>query len=149
MSNLLHERLVNRRARLKRSQADVAKAAGIAKAQLSRYETGKQVPRPQILAKLAEALSVPLEWLQSGDTTDFDESTVPPGHVQLVFHVSDRDKAAIEAFALEMGLSTELAIAEIIKRTVLPAAEQDEREMERISKAVVARLIAEGWITKK
>lgn len=41
------------------SQIDLATQAGIAPAQLSRYELGKSYPRAEVLAKLADALGVP------------------------------------------------------------------------------------------
>lgn len=45
------------------SQADLAEAAGIAAAQISRYEAGKNYPRPHVVAKLAKVLGVTSEWL--------------------------------------------------------------------------------------
>ncbi|WP_238866538.1 helix-turn-helix domain-containing protein [Achromobacter xylosoxidans] len=41
------------------SQIDLATQAGIAPAQLSRYELGKSYPRAEVLAKLADALGIP------------------------------------------------------------------------------------------
>lgn len=51
------------------SQADLAVAAGIASAQISRYEAGRNYPRPHIIAKLAKALGVTPEWLTEEEQT--------------------------------------------------------------------------------
>ncbi|CUJ01191.1 helix-turn-helix domain-containing protein [Achromobacter aegrifaciens] len=52
------ERLRLLRAERGLSQIDLATQAGIAPAQLSRYELGKSYPRAEVLAKLADALGV-------------------------------------------------------------------------------------------
>lgn len=49
------------------SQAELAAAAGVAAAQVSRYEADKNLPRPHVVARLASALSVDAAWLMQGD----------------------------------------------------------------------------------
>lgn len=44
-------------------QLDVARAAGIAEGYMSRIETGRVIPSPELLRRLAAALDVPTESL--------------------------------------------------------------------------------------
>lgn len=59
-------RLAQARAEKKLSQSELAELTGIAPAQISRYESGRNMPRPGIVAKLAKALSVSMHWLNTG-----------------------------------------------------------------------------------
>ncbi|MBY0242956.1 MAG: helix-turn-helix domain-containing protein [Burkholderiaceae bacterium] len=59
-------RLAQARGLIGLSQSELAEQTGIAAAQISRYESGRNTPRPAIVAKLASALSVTMEWL-NGD----------------------------------------------------------------------------------
>lgn len=61
-----HTRLKEARIAKSYSQSDLARIADIAPGQINRYEGGKNVPRAHILARLAGALGVEREWLQSG-----------------------------------------------------------------------------------
>jgi transcriptional regulator with XRE-family HTH domain len=71
----LASRLTQRRAEMGYTQDALAKLAGIAPAQISRYESGVNKPRAKIIAKLAEVLSVPYAWLASGDETNFSTNS--------------------------------------------------------------------------
>ena len=62
----ISERIRNRRIELGLSQAQLSRDTGIAAPQLSRYESGSNEPRPDIAAKIANALKVSLEWLITG-----------------------------------------------------------------------------------
>lgn len=66
-------RLAQTRAEKGLSQSDLAELTGIAPAQISRYESGRNVPRPGIVAKLATALSVSFGWLTTGQIPWGDE----------------------------------------------------------------------------
>ena len=67
MSNTsFSERLRNARVLRGLSQTDLAGMANIAPGQVNRYESGKNMPRPHILAKLAAALGVFPVWLEHG-----------------------------------------------------------------------------------
>jgi DNA-binding XRE family transcriptional regulator len=70
-------RLITARAAKGLSQVELAAAAGVAPAQLSRYERGATIPRPQICAKLAKALDVSTQWLLigEGDGPNHDQNT--------------------------------------------------------------------------
>ncbi|WP_050569756.1 helix-turn-helix domain-containing protein [Dickeya sp. NCPPB 3274] len=66
------ERLIQARINKGFSQTQLAKEASIAKTQLSRYETGKVIPKFQAVKKLADALGVRYSWL-SGEEPLFDD----------------------------------------------------------------------------
>ncbi|WP_042871460.1 helix-turn-helix transcriptional regulator [Dickeya poaceiphila] len=70
------KRMIARRVDQGLSQEDLSKRSGVAAAQISRYELGKSKPRPNVIARLAEALNVPFEWLAYGDN-DADPITIP------------------------------------------------------------------------
>lgn len=66
MAENLKDRLMSARAARGWSQNQLAEVSGVAAQQVSRYEAGRSEPRPQVAAKLAGALQVPLEWLLDG-----------------------------------------------------------------------------------
>lgn len=49
------------------SQADLARRLGVSQPAIANWESGVHDPRRLMLAKLAEALETPLEWLAAGD----------------------------------------------------------------------------------
>lgn len=59
-------RLVKARSTKGWSQLDLSNVSGVAAAQISRYEQGTNTPRPQVIARLANALGVSFPWLLSG-----------------------------------------------------------------------------------
>lgn len=60
------ERLISARSIKGLSQQALAEASGVAAAQVSRYESGKSLPRPEVVAKLSRALVVDFDWLLNG-----------------------------------------------------------------------------------
>lgn len=68
----LMQRLIRTRAERGWSQNELARRSGVAPAQLSRYESGKNTPRTEVLWKLATALSVDMLWLIDGQHHDPD-----------------------------------------------------------------------------
>ena len=66
LDNDFTQRLAQLRAERGLSQQELADITGIAAAQISRYESGKNAPRPGIVAKLAKALDVSMEYLSTG-----------------------------------------------------------------------------------
>lgn len=64
--NSFPERLQQVRIERGLSQTDLANAVNIAPGQINRYESGKNMPRPHLIAKLAGALGVFPDWLTSG-----------------------------------------------------------------------------------
>lgn len=74
--NQFIKRMIARRADQGLSQEDLSKKSGVAAAQISRYELGKSKPRPNVMAKLADALNVPFEWLAYGEN-DVEPVPIP------------------------------------------------------------------------
>lgn len=64
-ANSLASRLIKARSAMRWSQEDLSAETGIAQSQLSGYEKGV-VPRAATIAKLADALGVPFDWLKDG-----------------------------------------------------------------------------------
>ncbi|WNP29343.1 helix-turn-helix transcriptional regulator [Morganella morganii] len=71
--NSIAKRLTTLRAQKGLSQSELAELSGIAPAQISRYESGANIPRAHIIAKLAKALGVQYSFLQYGFEVDDDE----------------------------------------------------------------------------
>lgn len=111
-----HTRLMATRAEKGMSQAELADKAGIAPAQLSRYESGRNKPRGEIVARLARALEVSMQWLCTGDIP-FDEGRGP----QLTFSLPDTLHQLVAAEALRENRSVP---QEIIERLELTFADQ-------------------------
>lgn len=70
--NTLSERIKARRKELKLTQADVAKAVGIARVSYTQYELGETNPNGENLLKLALALKCTPDWIVSGKGTPDD-----------------------------------------------------------------------------
>lgn len=68
------KRITEIRAERGMSQIELANAAEIAPAQISRYESGKNVPRANVLGRIAKALKVPYSYLAYGAMPDFSDS---------------------------------------------------------------------------
>lgn len=100
--NQFIKRMIARRADQGLSQEDLSKKSGVAAAQISRYELGKSKPRPNVVAKLAEALNVPFEWLAYGDN---DVEPMPISGVKTRLIELPEDLAnVIHEKAEEMGI---------------------------------------------
>ena len=68
--NKFSERLRDRREELGLSRLDFAKKLGLTNpSQISRYESGKSMPGPQFLIKIAEILKIDLHWLLTGQSS--------------------------------------------------------------------------------
>lgn len=100
-------RIIERRAKLGWSQEDLARESGIAPAQISRYESGKNKPRANIIAKLSEAMMVPFSWLAYGDEKDLMPSPQPDEEGSIDFYISvpDEDGEKLEQEAKSLGLT--------------------------------------------
>lgn len=137
MDNPLAQRIIKARSGHGWSQAELAEVSGIAAAQISRYEQGRNVPRPPVIAKLAKALAVSFEWLAYGKGDPEDGSDVPqyPASQKLIgaIELDGELLDAVELMAKESGLSIEMTI----KRTLLDYARKlraDAESAESIKK---------------
>lgn len=103
------------------SQADLAEVSGVAAAQISRYEAGRNKPRSEIVAKLAKALAVRFDWLAYGkgeiELEDGAEVEAHPSSksVTLSFDVTPEMIEMTEAFAKERGITYEMAVNTLMK----------------------------------
>lgn len=61
------QRLMSARSLQGMSQQALAEASGVAAAQISRYESGKSSPRPEVVAKMSRAMGVDFDWLFTGN----------------------------------------------------------------------------------
>ncbi len=120
-------RLANQRALQQLSQADLGQIAGIASAQISRYESGKNAPRPAIIAKLAKALDIEPAYLASGRSGPSTAVEIRHGiqvpenlFLQLVEISQDRDR----------DLNDE--IIERLKQSFAPATARDQVERRKL-----------------
>ncbi|CAI2006445.1 helix-turn-helix domain-containing protein [Serratia fonticola] len=103
-------RMIERRALLGWSQNDLAREANVAPAQISRYENGIRRPTPKVLARIAEALAVPYEWLAEGDTKNFQNTLNEEGEIPMSYELPDEIVNYIKAEAKKLGVSdTEMA----------------------------------------
>lgn len=60
-------RLISARTKIHMSQSSLAQAAQIAPTQLSRYETGKVIPKFDVMLRLSLVLGVSYSWLADGE----------------------------------------------------------------------------------
>lgn len=117
---------------------------GIAAAQISRYESDKNFPRPHIVAKLATALEVPAEWL-SGDSGELPVQNVkvedrPHGGGVISFTPSPELAARMEQIAQDMGISANELLGRIVEQWVTGRADLvSAEEMDKID-AIMKRL---------
>lgn len=133
MDNALAQRIIKARSGHGWSQADLAEVSGVAAAQISRYEQGRNTPRPAVVAKLAKALAVSFEWLAYGTGEPEDGSEVPAYPVsQKLVEVLDLDEElldAVELLAKQSGLTIEMTI----KQTLLAHARKLRAERDAIA----------------
>ena len=73
-NDTLGGRLAQARAEKGLSQAELGDLAGIAPAQISRYESNRNVPRLGHISKLARSLAVSMHWLNTGADTPNGQS---------------------------------------------------------------------------
>ena len=143
-------RLVKARSALGWSQADLAKASGISATQLSRYESGLNEPRINMIGKLAKSLNVQLDWLAHGrGPIDGDNGGRPmsPGLVSMPLDFSAEEMELIQGYAASKGLSVEMATrqlalsalkgrTEAIKLQPESASEAEKEAVEHIKQAL-------------
>ncbi|AQQ20257.1 helix-turn-helix domain-containing protein [Burkholderia cenocepacia] len=145
-------RIIRSRAGLKLSQAELAARVGIAPTQLSRYEMGKNKPRPEMIQRLAEALDVLPEWLETGEGSVNDiEKDDPhtPGRVVTV-NLTDEQFIALRKLAVESGKSVSALLSETASYVLLSKIGNDSLSSvdEKIARRVAEILAKEYGIAK-
>ena len=108
------KRLIQRRAEQGYSQEELSKISGIAAAQISRYEAGKNKPRANIIAKLAEALDISFDWLAYGDNTDIISIADTKNNHLFYYYLKPNTKSQIEEIYKSSGMTLEEIINELL-----------------------------------
>lgn len=71
------------------TQNELADKSGIAAAQISRYETGRNIPRMEVIAKLASTLGVSFDWLSYGDAEEEEAKRLPQDEDKYIVRFED------------------------------------------------------------
>lgn len=130
MENELAHRLIKARSGHGWSQADLSEASGVAAAQISRYESGRAKPRPEVVAKLAKSLAVGFEWLAYGKGDMEFESEVPsyPASKKPVYMLDlgedEELRTLLDDLARHFGLTPQM----MITKALLEAVERLKKE---------------------
>ena len=125
------------------SQQGLAEVSGVAAAQISRYESGRSAPRPEVVAKLARALGIQFEWLANGvgllDTGN-DVPKYPKGISVMPLDIPPEHYDAIEKFAKEEGLTMEMALRKLVldalerRKSTRAELEEIQRRLDKLEK---------------
>ncbi len=119
MENELAHRLVKARSGHGWSQADLSEVSGVAAAQISRYESGRAKPRPEVVAKLAKSLAVGFEWLAYGKGSVDVGATVPrypSQQTQLLSVELDPELyKGLSELAEKKGITLEMTFKQIVR----------------------------------
>ncbi|MDR2326426.1 MAG: helix-turn-helix domain-containing protein [Acidovorax sp.] len=123
MDTALAQRIIKARSDLGWSQADLAEVSGIAAAQISRYEQGRNSPRPPVIAKLAKALNVSFDWLTHGaggiNAAPEEQSKATPKGWELVeLELPEDLHALLQSESESRGMTIEAIVLQAIKRSV-------------------------------
>ncbi|MBX6968825.1 XRE family transcriptional regulator [Providencia rettgeri] len=125
----LASRLTRRRAELGYTQDELAKLAEIAPAQLSRYEAGVNKPRAKMIAKLAYALAVPYEWLETGDETNFSiDAPKEKGEIDLYLLFPEEISNFLLEEAAKSGEPVEQTLEKIVFEFYKARKEEEEKK---------------------
>lgn len=142
MNETLAERLVQMRLRIGYSQQELGERAGIAQTQVSRYESGRAIPRQPTIVKLAGVFEVAPSWLRSGVP-----SLKPSAHcVQLegdqLMPITDVD-AGTQLEFLRMAANESMRPSDFLKKLLLEhrMAKMD-RKVESLEKQLTAMTAA-------
>lgn len=99
-------RIIERRAELGWTQDQLAKEAGVAAAQISRYESRINAPRFNIISKLSKAMMVPFSWLAYGDTSELIQEPKIQGCTDFYVGIPKDLRDRLESDAKQNGVST-------------------------------------------
>lgn len=105
------------------SQGDLSRATEIAATQLSRYETGRAVPRKLAVHRLAMALAVNWRWLEFGEGEIGEYGSTEGSGLSIWIDAELRER--LTAYAYYNGLTMEEAMADILDSPLM-AYSKDE-----------------------
>ena len=109
---LFGERLSELRKQKKLSQDELAKKIGVHAPVIGRYERSEVKPSIEVAVKIADALSVSLDYLVGSTDLMLDKSIV--SRIQNIQKLNDEDKghlfALMDAFLLKCNIQSNLAV---------------------------------------
>jgi transcriptional regulator with XRE-family HTH domain len=110
------KRLIARRAEMEWSQEDLSRESGVAAAQISRYESGKSKPRPNVIKKLSTALMVPFDWLAYGNESMFKLSSPEEQMMGTLIHLELPEEVSkyVTREAVRLGVSSSDVVLRIL-----------------------------------
>ena len=128
MENELAHRLIKARSAFGWSQADLSEASGVAAAQISRYESGRNQPRPHIIAKLAKALAVSTRWLtnqsEQVDTPEVDVQELPDGSAIMLIRPNSELAEKMKKRAAMAGMTPSELLTQIVETWATEAVQE-------------------------
>lgn len=99
------------------SQTDLGRACDMAPTQVSRYESGRAIPRRQTLLKISQALAVEYQWLTAGVGT-MDQYGPAAGHPGMKLWIDGDLALRLQTYAAHAGLTIEEALVEMLDFTL-------------------------------
>ena len=102
----------------------LAELAGIAPAQLYRYESGKTKPRPEAADKIAAALGVSTDWLARGELPIARDTKIDPpvpadgGMVLERIELPSELAIFIEQLAIQNGRTVEMELLDLVHQSL-------------------------------
>lgn len=140
-------RLVRYRSAKGWSQAALAEAAGVAPTQISRYESGVNQPRPQVVAKLAKALGIDFDLLagnpaSSAVSIETEYVRRPEGGADLNLRLDHETANTMAKRAAELGIPVEQLAKAIVLEGLLDRAQQD-KSLPQVDIEYLARRVKE------
>lgn len=144
------ERLIRCRAQKGLSQVELAALAGVAPAQISRYESGKHVPRPHVAARLAEALGCSVAWLFEGGVvgspgalTVVEYTPREDGGAEVSVDLSATAMAALQKTSDQLGISKERLLKAFVLEGLAERARKDMPAVPDVDIEAIARRVLE------
>lgn len=126
------------------SQGDLSRTSEIAATQLSRYETGRAMPRKLAVHRLAAALAVNWQWLDSGEGEIGEYGSLEGEGLSIWIDAELRER--LTAFAHYSGLTLEEAVADIFDSPLsvyskedLPQSPEEQDKLKQMLRAYPSR----------
>jgi transcriptional regulator with XRE-family HTH domain len=118
VAEAFRSRLIKARSAIGWSQAQLAEVSGVAAAQVSRYESGRNEPRPAVVARLARALNVNFDWLMFGvghpENDSSDRVEPPEGWTSIEADVPEQLHRYLNGLAERRGVTIEALVKQIL-----------------------------------
>jgi len=130
------------------SQSELAAKAGVAPAQISRYESGKHEPRPHVAARLAAALDCSVAWLFNGEqdlenpaALSIDFVHRADGGADIGVELSAKAAAELQATADKLGIDKERLLTAFVLEGLANRAQKAKVASQADIDAIARRVI--------